>query len=455
MLSVIINIIAVIFGVCYSRKTSKKYYSIVVFYFILSGWFGLSGRIVGDDRIFKAYDFCIIYILLLSIIHRNIIKLQIIGNYGKYLKIFLLTHALLLIYTITMGYESAPMAIKNIRSVLLYTAFFPMLIYKKNDMEKAFRFIVVVEILLGVNFLLQYAGIFILKSYDEIRMDGGQERFLNVPVWFLFYLIYITVTKQKIRGKYFWLCFFGSLLILPMSRMRVLFFCGAICYYYIVLRHEIKRFLKIGTIAAVIAVALSPFLLARVNSKSTNVSMMDDISFALTNKNFSNYNSDEAGTLGFRISMLAERVYYLIDHPEYLLSGVGLRHEESPNCYRNFNFMLGTYSENMPNLKAELHSVDNNWVFICIEMGLIGVILYLSLMFVVCKTLYNNRENEIILSGYLYMLIYSFGSITEAVWSDNPLFVILLSLLMAYTIKYEQEKNKIGNNNTGIQKRLS
>lgn len=443
MISVIINSLAVIFGLFCSTQNSKKHLSIIVFYFVLSRWFGLAGRIVGGEMMIKEYDFCLVYILLLSVLHSRTIKNENGGLYGKFIKVFLWTHCALFVMTVAMDYESLRMSIQNTRFILLYAAFFPMLIFRLRDFEKAFKIIFVVEILLGINFLLQYAGIFVLTSYEEIKMTNGVARFLNVPAWFLFYLIFLSITKTKIHRKPLLLLLFGALLILPMSRMRIFFFVAVMLLYLLILRRDLKRFVKIGLAFGLLALFLSPYLLARVNSSDGHVSMSEDIRFALTNRNYQNYNTDDAGTLGFRISMLAERVDYLIDHPQYALTGVGFRHEESPYCYRNFNFYLGTYNERYAHFKGELQSSDNNWIFIVMQMGLIGVFLYLSLMYIVCRKMFINRENDIMMTGFLYMLLFALGSITEAVWTANRLFIILVSLLMAYTVLYEKEKGKI------------
>ena len=442
MLPVIINLIAIIFGLIHSFSPSKRHLSIVIVYFILSNCFYTSGSIVSENTPIKAYDFCIVYTILLYITHRNEIKINLKNKYECFLLLFMLFHLFVFFMTIILEREYLGYAIKVGRMFLIFFIYFPLKIFTPIDIRKSFKTILIIELIYGITFFLQYAGIHILTSGDELKEVGnGLYRFTNIPLFFLFFLIYMVITEEKIKYKYLLIIYLGAMLVLPMSRMRILFFCITISYYFIFLKKEYGKMLKIGIIATLIGFALSPYLLARIEGDSNNVSMKDDIMFALNNQNYAMYNTTDAGTLGFRISMLKERIDYMSKHPEYALTGVGFLHELSPNCYKQFHFFLGTWNENYPNSKGELSSVDIQWVQILMQMGYLGVILYLNYIFLVCYLLYKQRHNTLCCAGFLYGLIYAFGSITESVWTQNPSFILLISLLINYSTKIKKYGN--------------
>lgn len=433
MISILINILAIAFGVSAFAKKQRRYLSIVISYFLLTDGFGLINLLTGGLNPIKNFDFLILYIVILSIACIGCGCLNVKNDkYAKLLCWFFLFHVGIFLMTIFFGYETFKFAIQDSRALFIYLIYFPLRRMNNSDIIKAFKVIFFVEFFLGINYLLQFAGIFILKTYDDIRLDGGIARYTNVAPWFLFYLIIFIITKQNIKYKNYILFFLGLMLILPMSRMRIILFCIVIIYYFLCIKKDYRKITKVIISFFVIALLFSDFLLARVVSDDKNdVSMLDDIEYALENR-YSSYDPESSGTLGFRLAMFFERVNFMNDNPQYALFGVGFVHEESPNCYQKFNFNIGTFSEILPHSKEEIHSVDINWVRILMQMGYVGVIVYLYFMYSIIKLLYNNKDDLICCSGFLYVLIFAFGSITEAAWTENQTFKLLISLLMVY-----------------------
>lgn len=444
MISIIINIIAIIWGISSFTQKNRRYLSIVISYFILTNGFGIIGVISGGVYPIKNIDFFILYMIALFLASINNKEINIKNDkYAKLLYFFFIFHLGIFFMTIALDLETFKFAIQDSRSLFIYLIYFPLKRINNNQIIKAFKIIFVVELLLGINYLLQFVGIFILNDYDETRLDGGMTRYTNVAPWFLFYLILFILTKQKIRYKNYILLFLGLMLILPMSRMRIILFSIIILYYYFFIKKDYKSIIKILACFFIIGLMFSNFLLARVvSNKENNVSMIDDIKYALEG-GYKDFDSESSGTLGFRLAMLFERVKFMNDNPQYALFGVGFKHEESPNCYKNFYFHIGTMSKSLPHLKEEIHSVDINWVRILMQMGYIGVVVYIIFMCSITKLLYNNKDDLICCTGFLYILIFTLGSITEAVWTENHLFKLLVSLLMVYNFNLNNNKYKM------------
>lgn len=447
MISILINLIAVIWGLSVFGKKQKRYLSVVISYFLLTDWFGLLTLITGGVSLIKNIDFFILYMFLLFGLSVQKGDLSFKNDkYSRVLLWFALFHLGIFLMTVLLGFESFKFAVQDSRALFIYLIYFPLRRMDNDDIIKAFKSIFVIEIFIGINYLLQFVGIFILKSYDTIRLEGGMVRYTNVAPWFLFFLIYLIVVNFYIKYKYILILYLGAMLILPMSRMRIILFCLIVFSHFIFVERDYKKILKISAAALLISIILSPYLFARVNGDNDNVSMIQDIEYSLdlSNKGFNQFNSQESGTLGFRIAMLLERINFMYDNPKYALFGVGFRHEYSPNCYRNFNFYIGTYNESLRNSQGEIHSVDINWVRILMEMGIFGVLMYLGLMYTVLKTLYRCRSNILCYSAFLYVSLFVIGSFTESVWTENYLFILFVSIIMVYCLNLKNNgKSKL------------
>ncbi len=439
MVQIIINLIAIGFGCFFFFSGRIKYMVIVILYFLLSNGFGLYNLLPSESSI-KQYDFALLFMFMLIVLRKKPFNIK--GDkYAKYIFFFTGIHLLLFFLTIINRYETFSFAFKDIRAIFLYLLYFPLKKLNNLEIKRAFKFIFYIEVFLAINFFLQYFGIYLLKTYKEIEFDGGIERYRNVPAWFNFYFIYLVTTSEKIKNKPLWIFVFLALLILPMARMRILLTAIALAWYFIFISNDLKRVVRIVLPIGIAVILFLPFLMSRFEDDDKGVDFKQDITYAFTMDSKS-YDPKESGTFGFRIAMLMERIDYLVNNPTYSITGLGFRHEESPNCYRNFNFHIGTYNEKMPNNIGELHSVDNNWVRIISQMGFIGVVAYLGLMLKLFSLLYAQKEDSLCVTGALLVLIYGLGSITEAVWTENYLFIVLISVLMSYNFRLELWKQQ-------------
>ena len=443
MISVIINVIVLFCAITWFEKKETRHRSLVALYFFVTNWCMSSRLILGDANAHPIKPFDFIFLFGIYIVMTKTSKEKWLKNdkFGRFLFLFLFLHILQFIRTVVMGYETFGYAFQDARQIFLYAMYFPLKEFEKEDFPKAFKIIIWIEVALGVNFVLQYAGIYILGDPSDIQYDHGMVRYRNIPAWFLFFLIFMIISGEKIQHSKIVLLLFVSMLILPMSRMRIVLVCGVLAYYFLYMQKNIGRIMKICIFSILIGFVLSPYLLSRFQSSYEEVSFTEDIQFAFSTSDYTAYNRDDGGTFAFRLAMLEERFDYLVRHPEYLITGVGFIHELSPKCYTRFNFMLATRVDSYEHGRDQIHSSDINWVRILMQFGLVGVVLYIVFMFVVCKQLYINRQDVYCCAAYLYFLIYSIGSISEAVWTQNRCFMFLLSMIMCYCSKVEDYKS--------------
>lgn len=438
MLQLIVNILLLVIGLRAYNSRNNKYVVVIILSVFFTGMFGIY-KYFDSTLYVKDTDFALFFMLLMIFISRKEIKWKS-TRYGKILLAFACIHVLYLLYTIICGYESFSFAFKDCRNIFLYLLYFPLQRLDARDLEKAIRCMFVITVILGIRFLLQYAGINIMVSNDDLEIDNGVVRFRNVPDWSIFYLVLIALNRTVIKYKYIFLLFFLALLVLPMARMRIMVFCIVMLVYLFFIAKRYTHILKVSFVAGIIALMLSPYLLARMEGGDRGVSMWDDISLAVNTRNFSSYDSESSGTLGFRLAMLLERFEYLTKNPKYLLTGVGFRHEESPNCDKEFNFFLGTTSENTRSGIAQIHSVDIQWVGVLCQMGLIGVLVWLLFLIFINQILFLFKSDALCEGGLVLCLIFTLGSITEAIWSYNYMHILLVSILLVYVKQIKQNR---------------
>ena len=147
-----------------------------------------------------------------------------------------------------------------------------------------------------------------------------------------------------------------------------------------------------------------------------------------------NYNSG-SGTFTFRMAMLMERVFYLIENPKYLMTGVGTMHEESPSTLDQFDFLLGTINEDSYSGKGIIECSDITWVPIVLRYGLIGTVLHFMMFVVIIRKARNRKDVLFVLAPfYLGAFILSF----DGSFFENPIQLFLLSLFLSLVSNTKQ-----------------
>lgn len=195
MLQLIVNILLLVIGLRAYNSRNNKYVVVIILSVFFTGMFGIY-KYFDSTLYVKDTDFALFFMLLMIFISRKEIKWKS-TRYGKILLAFACIHVLYLLYTIICGYESFSFAFKDCRNIFLYLLYFPLQRLDARDLEKAIRCMFVITVILGIRFLLQYAGINIMVSNDDLEIDNGVVRFRNVPDWSIFYLVLIALSNYS------------------------------------------------------------------------------------------------------------------------------------------------------------------------------------------------------------------------------------------------------------------
>lgn len=434
MLSTIFYALLIVMGLFFFFN-GRKCSSIMIFWVIFSQGFQFLAVI---PPIIKIIDLILIYefgLLLLLTIKKPSFWSVKNDFFAKVVLLFFFIHLAYFVLTVICGYESFVFAFKVFRKFGFYLSYFIFRQLSLDEIKKVLKLMFYCTVLTGFAYYLQLLGIQIVgpSGVEGDEFVGSFVRLRNVPMWSFFYLFYLTVARGTIKFRLFWFVFFMGLLILPMMRMQIFTFFG-ICFIYFVISKRMLFVIKFIFPTLMMSVIFLPVLIARFE----NENIVNDFFSAQQMSSYDDF--DNEGTFSFRIAMLDERIQYLINHHEYLFTGVGFRHEESPNCYRNFNFQLGTQTASFVHSKAQLDSIDNMWVGVLMYMGFIGVLVYLGFFIVTIIFLLKScRYSDYIFAMFLYMVSVFVGSITAAALTHALYAVGLILLVLAFAQKYRFE----------------
>lgn len=427
---------------------NKKYshFIFVLFFILLSGYYFVPTPIVSLDDIALIMSMgCAIYGYtkdkhFFSAKDDNIAKI-IYVLWGYY--------TIIAIATVLLGREELIYSFRVWRLELYYLAYF---IFRKipiSKTEKAFKAILFISIIGGIFYFLQFIGItgIINGNVEERIKEGGKFiRLTNIPYFTSLILYYLIYNKSKIKFRYILIVFFASMVILSQGRGLMISLVASIVIYQLFMG-KISQILKIGLIFGVIAILFAPLIRYRyLSSGSQNMNsegLLKEMrnSLSLT-ENFDNANiNDINGTFTFRIFLFTERMNYLFQHPQYLLTGVGTVHEDSPLNRNRFHFIVGSNKIDKEGNLVQQPIVTNDIAFITriFEYGIIYFFLYIYFMIMVFKRLYKERNISIMVLIafllFLKMAIQCLGSDSFSTFKNMAFILLVLAQTSPTVIK--------------------
>lgn len=356
-------------------------------------------------------------------------------TFAWYIVLYLLFYLLELFLTVMHHAETFSFAFKVVRVSMMLLGYFAFRAIPLKSYSRFFELGLYITLVQGVLFLLQFAGIHLLAGYDEEKV--ALEGFVfanNIPHLTYFYIFYVLKEEKFRKVRYFIFVFLFVLVLLTFVRAVLIALVVTLLFFF--LRDGNRKVALTGTL---IILVLSPFLLGVFQTKSNvrNTSTMEDISQVATDIENIDLYSFNSGTLTFRIAMLAERIQYLNDEPQYALMGVGAIHEDSPNCYNRFNFLLGTANEEKVGQRCQIDSGDIAWVPVVLRYGWLGTLLHLAMFFVIIILAWPAKGvQRIIVPIFFLYFINTFDSVFFE--AGYPMFFV--SLMMAWYFRSRREK---------------
>lgn len=386
----------------------------------------------------KETDLCLLlsFVLIPFVLSRNKHGYSFKNDtFAKIVYVFIAFYLVEFFITIATGAEFVGNGLKVIRGILMLMSYF---VFKAIPLENYKKFLVIgfwITLIQGVLFYLQFLGINLLSgnfNTESFNFSYG----LNIPTLTFFYVFYVLKSSYTHKYRYLLLAFFMGILLLTFVRSMLIAVIIGIAVFLLINKNR-KQSISLLLVSLLFLPIVFNAIDRKSEASSSSVSTIDDIKMIFSGVENLRRIDSNSGTFSFRIGMFVERVDYLIKHPQYLLTGVGTIHEDSPKCYRRFSFYLGTYSEERYFEKCIIESGDIAWVPIVLRYGLLGLFLHFYLFYYVMKVGYKRQDFlQILFPLFIVAFILSFSG----AYFEKPLKLYEVCLYMAIVWRTRKEK---------------
>lgn len=435
---------AIILGYAiFSYNVGKKRIGILIYFFFISnGFYLIPDSVIAGFPINKLSDFGTLYLVYVAF-QLYIVKHERIKQLGfeqKWWGILFLYLTFSFLWTVATGTEIFGMSLAMYRTYFCFLSFILFQRLNEKDLKWIFQKVVLITLIATILYIVQpVLGFQTLVSGGIISEEGGGRRYRNISYLTYYLLIFYTVTLKFSSFKKIILllvCLFA--LALTQHRGIMIGYVVTVLLY-LLMERKLKQLFQFSIIGLVLFFAVGSFVFERFERADTGSDFK-----ALVNLNYKQLNfeeGDEGGTLTFRILMLIERGTYLIENPQYLLQGVGMRHEDSPNTQRDFDFYLGSMKKQGGDdwIKEQISTGDLVWVTPLIKFGYLGLFLYVFVTYLMVSFFYRNKNrmgafSQIAFYYYLLLVFISFKN--DQLFSSIHLFMIFLLYQIISKNKY-------------------
>lgn len=408
---------------------NKKAISIIFLIFSLCNCFRLLdlGSISG-----KVADYALIYVFVILVYSYKNINLK--GDFVGKLVITIVGYCTIsLICTIVFTEEKPILAFQAYRRCLTLLMYFVIKQLNSKELFDTIKYTLWIVIISALLYILQPLGIHLYQGgQDETFYAGEMTRYRNAPNYIHFFILFLLFSNFKISTARKYICLLILLcgLILPMSRTSI-FTLGVVIIVYLLSQREMKAVFGL-TIVCLIAFAIfGSYWEYRMGSTDTS----NDIMSALSMRNYKDYDGS-GGTFQFRIAMLMERIDYLWKS-QNIWFGIGFPHELSAYTRSHFNFMVGTsLNTEYGMLRCYIETPDISWVTLLMRLGLIGIILYMSMFFYMCKRFFKFHMPlgvcALLWQTYLLLTSFSGDVIGMSAFNNYCLMFVLYNYIIHY-----------------------
>jgi hypothetical protein len=432
-------ILALLLGLSvYLFVTGKQVPSIMIFTFFITEGFQIVPANISSVSFF---DFALAYVVIICIImgikDRGFFALN--DTLSKLVVLLLAYLVFEFILTVVTEAESTDLASKVLRRYSFIGLFFVIRSIKPQRITAITNFLYALTTITLVIYLAQIA----LKEQIltgtvegiDATLGDAESRYRNTPFLFEFCLFFTLFFPALKKYRIPLTILFLAGLIAPLNRGPIIAFVVVMVAYY-VLEGKVGALFKYALIAVGVGFLAWPILARRFSKENTG----SDVKSSLQLRSYKNFNTSGGGTFEFRLLLLEERFDYLVAHPEYLATGVGMRHEDSKNTFNKFHFYLGaikaTPSGGAEDKKViqQIETSDMVWATPLLRFGFIGVGLYLLIFVYLLIFFFKRRKEPLATVGLLLVAMNLFNSLATDVLM-RPYSFFLMFLLYAYALR--------------------
>ncbi len=393
-----------------------------------------------EDIILRGEDLCIfLNLLLLPIVYNKNRKIYAgqQDRIAKWVYIYLALYVVELCITVLLGIESFVNSIKVIRVSLLLLAYFLFRAIPVAIFKRFIRFALVLTLFQVLCYFLQFSGLNILadNSLESTGEELGMKVAMNIPTFTFFFLFFVLKANLSTDKKVLLFILLISTIFLTFARGWILSILFGLLYYILMYTDKSKK-VPLLLFFCIIFI-LSTVIIGTKTKVQGGESASSNITHVISHLNRIDEIDQNNGTMSFRFAMLAERIIYLTENPQYILTGVGTMHEDSPRTRTQFNFILGTRNDDREGGRCQIESGDITWVPIILRYGIIGIFIHFMMLVIVFSESKRRKDILVILAPLtVSMFLFSF----DGAFFENPitLYKMTLFLSLLSRVKLEQ-----------------
>lgn len=426
MISLIILILSL-----YFFFSNKKGLSLYLFIALTTGGFWIIGDVTSlFGSTIRLTDFALVYVIVLVLYKLFTGHLEKLKGPFVVLNYLLLFITLAILVDLSLNGTSIGDIFRSSRNWLLLLFVYLLPSFSKEEIQHSFKIVIYTTILELFLFLTEPLTGKVLFSYEgtiKALQLKNVERFALFPPMTLFLFVwYFTSSNIKKIHKNIIIALILIVITITMIRSLILALAFIIILSIFIdnTKSIAKKFVLTLTIITfgIIISSYEP-LNKRFTESSSDLSSL------------SKENSKVEGNMSFRILLASERLEYILSDTQKSIFGIGFITEE----HFKKQFIIGLKDNNHRTI--QLDTGDIAWAIFFIRLGLFGTFLYLIFYIGVTIFFWKNKNNEIALAGFYYMIIYFIASFT-GVNIASGVFVIIPALLYKLTEYTNLEKIK-------------
>ena len=442
MLVALLNIIFFCFGIFSILSKKINYFLFTLIYFSTS-FFGFF--LPYTDYGFRAINNSDIAILLLlfGIIvlpkKNNLIrKLRFYSTFQKITNAFIIFVIGLIFYDIFFTGNSLSNVLVESR---IYLFLLTLKLIDRIDLKNTFTLINSIAVIISIKsviYVSQY--IFNIEIFEATEFLLSIGKFSGFNIFSPLVIIFLLNKSKKTRYSDLLFIFFLVLssLFLGSSGVIIVNFASLVCFFYFQKKSFNLRVFQLFIIPTI-------FIIFTLHQPDTNGGIAGDFStdYIESSSFISNYTSSRdisefyhGGSFQFRLSMLAERVFYLIDNNK-LFFGDGFTPDSKLNTQI---FILGTHTDTSSFGIEQYNSADILFVNLISRFGLIGSIFFIGIFTYLFKF---KKYNQFFILSLLFFLLFTSLNSNLLYRMNN---FILLFLIIFSEIEYRLKFNSLNQN---------
>ena len=388
----------------------------------------------------KTYDWVLLFqLFILLILPHYFLNKDVWKKFSIFLWYGIVLLALLF-YSILIQEVEMTVSIRVLRSLVFFTTVFLFINLSIRDLEKVFRLIIILTSFASFIYCLQtIVGSTLLNNVSSGDIGFNEEvisRYYNLPVYVYPVIFFLLFSKNLFSIQFKSILLLVNSLAITLSQHRNLLIAVLICYFIYLLVNRVFSLRRL-VFYSIIAIGILAGVNAALNQRfSQGFEEVSNTTIDMASPDFYNIKLNELTTTEFRQLLLIERIQYVSKDKMKTLFGLGFITDDSRKA-KSLDFNIGM-SDGYGNV-AQVSSSDIAWSTLLLQLGFVGVFIFIVLHLSLLFKFYSERHNVYMQAGFLYiicLLLTSFYSNAIVL----PFVTTLLMLFAAYYYNLTYQK---------------